>query len=147
MNHERATQIKPPPHEAGGFTLIELMITVAIVGILAAVAYPSYQDQVRKSRRNAAQAAMLEIAQKEMQLFLDTRSYVAAASAAALAGAPLRVAVESKVLDYYDLAVAATDTPPTFTVTATPKGSQTAERCGTLTVTHLGAKTPATGCW
>lgn len=133
-----------------GFTLIELMITVAVVGILAAVAYPSYQEHIRKSRRAAAQAAMLEVAQKQMQLFLDRRSYATAADSAALAGAPLRVAIPDNVQSAYDFSVATTapaNAVPTFTVTAAPKGAQSSDKCGTMTLNHVGAKTPATGCW
>ena len=137
--------------DAAGFTLIELMITVAVVGILAAIAYPSYQDQVRKSRRAAAQASMLEIAQKQMQVFLDIRSYSAAADAATIAGAPLRVALSSSVTSFYTVSVAApapaANAAPTFTVTAVPQGTQSADSCGTLTINQAGAKTPATGCW
>jgi type IV pilus assembly protein PilE len=121
-----------------------------VIGILAAIAYPSYQDQVRKSRRNAAQAAMLEISQKQMQLFLDARRYQAAADAAAIAAAPLSVALASNVTSAYSFSVAVTspaNAAPTFTVTAVPQGGQTADSCGTLTVNQLGAKTPASGCW
>lgn len=132
-----------------GFTLIEVMITVAVVGILAAVAYPAYLDQVRKSRRSAAQSAMLAVAQKQMQVFLDTRNYAAAADAAAIGGAPLRVGIGTEVTNFYGVVVTADNaaTPPTFTVTATPSGNQAADKCGTMTVNHLGVKTPATGCW
>jgi type IV pilus assembly protein PilE len=144
--------IKPSSshHRAAGFTLIELMITVAIVAIIAAVAYPSYIDQVRKSRRSAAQAAMLAVAQKEMQLLLDTRNYASAADTSALAAAPLRVNIPSDVASFYTFSVAAANAagvPSTFTVTATPQGNQTSDKCATMTIDHLGAKTPATGCW
>jgi type IV pilus assembly protein PilE len=58
-----------------GFTLIELMITVAIVGILAAIAYPSYTASVQKSHRSVAQVALMEMAQREESYFLRNRSY------------------------------------------------------------------------
>lgn len=139
-----------PPQAQTGFTLIELMITVVIVGILAAVAYPAYQDQVRRSRRAGAQSAMLQIAQKEMQLLLDARRYVAAANATAIAAAPIGVGIDAKVASMYNFSVTvnnAAGTVPTFTVTAVPQGAQASDSCGTLTINHLGAKTPSAGCW
>jgi type IV pilus assembly protein PilE len=59
--------------KARGFTLIELMVTVAIVAILAAVAYPSYQNQVKRGRRAAAQAHLMDIAQRQQEYLLDGR--------------------------------------------------------------------------
>lgn len=59
-----------------GFTLIELMIAVAVVGILAAIAYPSYQDSVRKSRRADAKSALLDAAH-ERTVFTENNQYTA----------------------------------------------------------------------
>src|SRR5207245_8438538 len=66
------------PSAAGavlGFTLIELMVAVAIVAILTAIAYPSYLSQMKKSRRTAAESTLMDIAQREQQYLLDARSY------------------------------------------------------------------------
>lgn len=62
-------------YHSKGFTLIEMMITVAIVGILAAIAYPSYTAQVQKSRRADAQVTLMEITQRQESYFLRNRSY------------------------------------------------------------------------
>jgi len=125
-----------------GFTLIELLVAVAIVGILAAIAYPSYQDQVRKSRRAEAQSFLMAVAARQQQFLLDTRAY--ALSVAAI-GIPIPAAVSS----HYTLGIAvAAGPPPTYTVTATPSGTQAYESCGTLSIDQAGAKTASTGgCW
>ena len=125
-----------------GFTLLELLVAVAIVGILAAVAYPSYQQQVRKSRRAEAQSFLMAVAGRQQQFLLDTRAY-------ALTVAAVGVPVPASVGSNYTLAIAvAAGPPPTYTVTATPNGTQADEACGTLSIDQAGAKTAAIGgCW
>ena len=130
-----------------GFTLIELMIAVAVVSILAAIAYPSYQDHLRKSRRAEAQSVLMNIGTRQQQRLLDTRNYAATA-------ASLAITVPPQVTSFYTIDIAApASTPPSFTATATPQGGQTADKCGTLGIDHTGAKTAVkngsaqTGCW
>lgn len=129
-----------------GFTLIELMITVAIVGILAAIAYPSYTQYVIKSNRAAAQGFMLAVASKQEQYMLDARNY---ATDMPTLGYPA-AAIPTEVSDNYVVTVTAdndaTDgTPlPTYTVKATPtdthKQLSLDTKCGTLTLDQAGTK-------
>jgi len=124
----------------GGFTLIELMITVAVVGILAAVSYPMYQNAMVKNRRSAAQAFLADVAQRQQQYLMDNRSYASTAS-------DLRVSEPADVSRYYDLSItAAASTPPSFTATATPKSTGPQVSDGALSITHNGTKLPA-GKW
>ena len=129
---------------ARGFTLIEVVITVAIVAILAAVAFPTYRDHVRKSRRAEAQAYLMAVASRQQQFLLDTRAYSPNL-------ATVGVATPANVAAAYDLAVATvTGPPPTFRLTATPKAAtdQVHERCGWLAIDQSGAKTAALAtCW
>lgn len=119
-----------------GFTLIELMITVAIIAILASIALPAYQEHVRRGHRAAAQSEMMDIANRQQQFFLANRSY-----AADLAG--LSYTLPAAVSAKYTAGVAASNaaTPPNFTITFTATGSQSAD--GNLTLNSEGVKTPA----
>jgi type IV pilus assembly protein PilE len=129
---------------ARGFTLIEVIIAMAIVAILVAVALPSYREHMRKSRRAEAQAYLMAVASRQQQFLLDTRGYAPNLATVGLA-TPANVAAA------YDLAVTAVaGPPPTFRLTATPKSTtdQVKERCGTLAIDQTGAKTAAVStCW
>lgn len=127
-------------NQTKGFSLVELMIVVAVVGILSAIAYPSYQEHLRKSRRAEAQSLLMTIADRQQQFLLDTRSYAGSIDA-------LHIAPPASVTSHYDLTLSlAASSVPAFTVTAAPLGGQLADKCGTLTLTNTGAKGPAT-CW
>jgi type IV pilus assembly protein PilE len=126
----------------GGFTLIELMIVLVIVAILAAIAYPSYRDNVMRGRRAAARAALTELSARQEQFFLSNRTYTNA-----LANLSVAATTEG---GYYALSVAAaTGACPLSTcyvLQAAPQVAQATDSCGTLSLSSEGAKAPA-GCW
>jgi type IV pilus assembly protein PilE len=122
-----------------GFTLIELMIAVAVVAILAMIALPTYTAQMVKGRRSSAEAALLDIAQREQQYLLDVRSYSALAT--------LNTTIPVDVSTYYTIAIVpAAGPPPTFTASATPIAGTAQAGDVVLTINNTGVKTP-TGTW
>lgn len=126
-----------------GFTLIEVMIVVAIVGILASIAYPSYMKYVRNANRADAQALMLENAQYMERRFTTCGSYAAVGGAAAPCNAaadlPKDQSPENGTARYSVTLTEATATA--FTIQAAPAGTYADALCGTMTITQTGAKT------
>ena len=116
-----------------GFTLIELMITVAIVGILGAIAYPSYTEYVRRGHRAEARAGLLQA-----QMWLER-------AATATGTYPLATTFPTNLTkvpgDRYTITYAPTGDPViSFTLTATPKGAQDGDKCGDYTLTNTGLR-------
>lgn len=127
-----------------GFTLIELMVTVAIIGILAAIAMPSYQQYVVRGNRVAAQAAMMDIANRQQQLLLANRSYAAHPDPAwTSTGYTLPDEVRGKY--GYAITLGAGGVP-SYTITFTPVSPGPQAGDGALSLTSEGVKTPA-GKW
>lgn len=117
-----------------GFTLIEVLITVVIIGILAAIAIPSYTSYTLRGNRTAAQAVIMDMASKQEQYLLVNRRYAAVDL--------LNYTLPGELVDKYDVTVAEALSPePTFLITFTPKGTQINDV--TLTFDNLGNKTPA----
>ncbi len=125
-------------HCARGFTLIELMITVAIVAILAAIAYPSYQQYLIRGKRSAAKSAMMDIANREQQFLLANRTYADKTTLTANG-----YALDSDVSQNYGWTTTADNTasPPTFLITFIPSGGQSSD--GNLTLDSQGNKSPS----
>ena len=134
--------------KVAGFTLIELLVAVVIISILSAIAYPMYQDQVRKSRRGIAKGALLELSQFMERNFTVANSYAQDSDGNAINTAWLPF--DTSPADgtaYYDLTIVVVS--GTYTLTATPvAGLQDADRCGTLDLDSVGNHTAdAADCW
>lgn len=127
---------------SAGFTLIELIVVMVVLGILAAIAIPNYSEYVQRGYRASAQSYISDLASRQAQFFLDRRAYADTVAA-------LNVPAPAEIANRYTVTVVANAGPPaTFTFTATPSGAQAADRCGALTINQAGAKGAAANrCW
>ena len=137
-----------------GFTLIELMIVVVVIGIIAAIAYPSYTDSVRKSRRTDAKVTLSDVAARLDTFYQNNKSYTDVVTD----------------LGYNDVGGNEIESPEAYyhiSITVTPGGcmpdnctgynlsaavqnknnQQKDTNCVTMTLNHMRAKTPTSGCW
>ena len=125
MKHQRPTLQQ-------GFTLIELMIVVAIVGILSAIAYPSYAEYIRRGHRADARAGLLQAQQWLERAATATGTYPTTL--------PTALTWSGDASKRYDIAFQAGNTNAVYTLMATPKGAQTGDRCGTYTLSNTGVR-------
>ena len=149
MKHQRPTLQQ-------GFTLIELMIVVAIVGILSAIAYPSYAEYIRKGHRADARAGLLQ-AQQWLERASTATGVYPTALPNTLQWLPSTLTWAGDTTKRYTIGFQGAPTTATFTLVATRKagGPQATDRCGDFTLTNTGirnivnyaAGTTATECW
>jgi type IV pilus assembly protein PilE len=134
-----------------GFTLVELMVTVAILGIVATIATTSYTSQIQKSRRTDARSALLDLAGREEKLFSTMNAYSSTASD--LGYNNFTTAIGSNGGDYLlTVGVNAAGAAPSYTITATATGVQAGDtQCQTLSIDQTGNQTSSPGapsvCW
>lgn len=125
---------------SAGFTLIEVMIVVVIIGILSSIAYPSYQDYVKQARRADAQASLMELAQFMERHYTSKGGYLEDGQSGSAPSLPFTSSPKDSSSAAYTLSLAQGITAQTYSLQAVPTGMMSGDSCGTLTVDHRGKK-------
>ncbi len=126
-------------HKSKGFSLMELMVALAITGVLLAIAVPSYQSYAQNSRRAVAASCLVELSQFMERVYTSSMSYNINNNADTVLP---DTQCQQTLAEFYGFALDAE--PQTYTLSATPKGGQTSDTaCGTLTIDQAGTRTAA----
>ena len=128
---------------SGGFTLVELMVTVAIIAILASIALPSYRQHIVRSKRSSAQSIMLDIANREQQYLLSNRRY---ADKSALVANGFALPAEVTRNYSWEVEAPPLDVVPSFLITLTPLAGGPQDGDVAISLDNQGRKEPA-GKW
>lgn len=142
--HLNAVTLVPPSARAGGFTLIELMITVVIITILVSIALPLYQHQVREARRTDARSALSDLASREERYYAINNKYSSTATDLGYPSWPHNVGSGYYTIAQPTVGAATANLAATFTIIATPvagKGQDKDTDCASFQVTQTGQNT------
>jgi len=145
INRNRRTRLRVMYRHMRGVTLLELMIVVVIVGILATIAYPSYQQFIARAKRNEAKAALLQIAQNQERFYLQNNTYTTDMTQLdfPIAGGYITDT------DSYSITVTAADANDFTAVATYQRADEEADKCQTFNIDGRGGKTsaPYDDCW
>jgi type IV pilus assembly protein PilE len=121
------------PAQQYGFTLLEVVIVMAMLGILAAIAIPNYTEYVRRGHRAAAQEHLISLAARQAQFYVDRREFAASVD-------DLNLSTPRELANRYSFAIVTAGPPAVFTIVATPTGSQLGDRCGDMAIDQTGRR-------
>ena len=150
--------IEPAQPKQRGFSLIELMIVIAILALVAGFAYPSYMNYVVDTKRTAATSILLQVADRQQQFFMDNKRFTNDLTDLGFANNPLVIADDGRTManagdsaSTYSVALSNV-TVTTYTITAAPLNSQAARdaECGSLTLNQTlmkGSSGGGSDCW